>query len=118
MKRLLSIITLSFCLLFTAQAVSAQAKSATSKKTVFTVENLGCDSEMPVIRKRLLNSDGIESVTFTKRLAGTSDVTVHYMESVIKLEEIFKVIESTPGCDDKSTTPYRIKQKKVTKSKA
>ena len=79
--------------------------------------NLTCDGDMPTIKKQLLNQDGVESVTFTKRVSNASDFTIAYNEEVISLEQLRKTIETTPGCDDKSTTPYRVKKDKAAKTK-
>lgn len=111
MKSVFSTLLISIGFFFISQSVSAQ--SDTAKKTVITVVNLTCDGDMPTIKKRLLNQDGIETVDFTKRSAGTSDFTILFNGGVITLEQIRKAIESTPGCDDKSTTPYRVKRPKT-----
>lgn len=103
------------CLCLITPAAVAQADSA--KKTVLNVTNLTCNGDMPTIRKALLNQDGIESVTFTPRVAGASTFTIMYLGQVISPEQIRKAIESTPGCDDKSTTPYRVKKDKTGKTK-
>lgn len=112
MKSIFSFLTIVFCLFFSSQVVSAQSKPDAAKKAVIPIVNLHCDGDMPTIKKQLLNQDGIESVTFTKRAGGSSDFTVLFNEEVISFDQIRKTIESTPGCDDKSSTPYRVKMAK------
>lgn len=114
MKSVFSFLLLSISFFFISQ--SATAQSDTAKKAVVTVVNLTCDGDMPTIKKRLLNQDGIETVDFTKRSAGASEFTILFNGGVITIEQIRKAIESTPGCDDKSTTPYRVKKPKEGKS--
>ena len=113
MKSVFSFLLISIGFFFISSTAAAQSTSDTAKKTVITVVNLTCDGDMPTIKKRLLNQDGIETVDFTKRSAGTSDFTILFNGGVITLEQIRKAIESTPGCDDKSTTPYRVKKPKT-----
>lgn len=96
---------------------SASAQADSSSKAVVPVVNLTCDGDMPTIKKQLLNQDGIESVSFTKRVSGTAEFTILYNGGVISLDQIFRTIEETPGCDDKSTKPYRIKKEKSAKTK-
>jgi copper chaperone CopZ len=115
MKSALSFLTVIFCLFFFTPSASAQADTA--KKAVINVVNLTCDGDMPTIQKALLNQDGIESVSFTKRAAGSSTFTILFLEQVITIDQIRKAIEHTPGCDDKSTTPYRVKKEKSAKTK-
>ena len=116
MKSILSVLAVSFSLLFVSQNLHAQSASDTAKKALITVVNLTCDGDMPTIKKQLLNQDGIESVEFTKRNGSSSDFTILFIGGVISLEKIRKAIESTPGCDDKSITPYRVKKAKPAKS--
>lgn len=110
MKSIIYFLAITLCLCFNSQTAAAQTPADTTKKNVITVLNLTCDGDMPTIKKRLLNQDGIESVEFSKRKAGTSEFTILFDKGVITIEQIHKAIESTPGCDDKSTTPYRVKK--------
>lgn len=96
---------------------TAFAQTSTSQKAVVAVKNLACDGDMPTIKKQLLNQDGIEEVTFTKRNNGLSTFTIMFNGEVLTLDQIHKAIEATPGCDDKSTTPYRVKKNKHNKTK-
>lgn len=98
-----------------SNSLSAQSDTAAAK-TVVSVVNLTCDGDMPTIKKQLLNQDGVESVAFTKRAGGASDFTILYNGQVISIEQIRKTIEDTPGCDDKSSRPYRVKKEKPAKT--
>ncbi|WEK34054.1 MAG: heavy metal-associated domain-containing protein [Candidatus Pseudobacter hemicellulosilyticus] len=116
MKSVFSFLAITLCLFFISANSSAQSPAGSSQKAVIAVVNLTCDGDMPTIKKQLLNQDGIESVDFTKRAGGSSTFTVLFNDGVINLSRIHKAIESTPGCDDKSTTPYRVKKDKKTKT--
>lgn len=97
-------------------AVSAQ--SADSVKTaVIKVNNLHCNGDMPAIKKRLLNQDGIDDVAFTDRNEEMSTFTVKYHSSVVSEAAIEKTVETTPGCDDQSETPYRVVKERPRKKK-
>lgn len=94
-------------------SIHAGAQTADSVKTaVVKVGNLTCNGDMPTIKKQLLNQEGIDEVTFTPRTDGMSTFTVHYHTAITNRKKIEKVIETTPGCDDKSSTPYRVKKEK------
>jgi hypothetical protein len=67
---------------------------------------------MPTIKKRLLNQDGIDEVAFTDISGETSVFTITYHTSVTSREQIEKTIESTPGCDNKNETPYKVKRER------
>ncbi|RAI99736.1 copper chaperone CopZ [Chitinophaga skermanii] len=117
MKSVLFFLFAIVCFVVTPRVASAQSNNNEPKKVEINITNLTCDGDMPTIKKQLVNLDGIEAVEFTKRKSNISKFTVQFDETVISLEQIYKAIETTPGCDDKSTTPYRVKQNKSPKSK-
>jgi copper chaperone CopZ len=91
---------------------SARISTDTVKKITLKVTNLHCNNDMPTIKKRLLNQDGIDEVLFTD-IAGESSVfTITYHSSATSEEQIEKTVESTPGCDNKNEMPYRVKKGK------
>lgn len=118
MKKTFATITIVTIFLLTTLASSAQTgTSAGTQKATIKVGNLHCNNDMPTIKKQLLNQDGVEDVTFTA-IAGESSVfTVTYLGDVTSQEKIEKTIESTPGCDDKSETPYKVKREGSGKKK-
>lgn len=116
MKSMYSFLTIAICTLFFATPAFAQSKATGTQKAQVQVINLTCDGDMPTIKKQLINQDGVESVEFTKRASGASSFTILFNADVITLDGIHKTIEKTPGCDDKSTTPYRVKKDKKQKA--
>lgn len=96
-------------------ALSAQGQTVTDsvKKVEIKVANLHCNNDMPTIKKRLLNQDGIDEVKFTDISADCSVFTITYHTSVTNQLQIEKTIETTPGCDNKDETPYKVKRKKA-----
>jgi copper chaperone CopZ len=108
MKLIYCIATLVVALIF-SNNISAQTASTDSVKTaVIKVANLHCNGDMPTIKKRLLNQDGIDEVAFTDREGERSTFTVTYHSSATTEGAIEKAIETTPGCDDQGETPYRV----------
>lgn len=89
----------------------------TLKTAVIQVSNLHCNGDMPTIKKRLLNQEGIDEVSFTDREGTLSTFTVSYHTSATNQASIEKAIESTPGCDDQTETPYRVKREKSKKKR-
>ena len=110
MKKIFISIATIAAVLFISITASAQTAKETVKKAVIKVVNLHCKDDMPTIKKQLLNQDGIETVAFTSLTNESSVFTISYMEGVTSQEQIEKVIEATPGCDDKSTTPYKVRR--------
>lgn len=114
MNQLISAIAVLAALLFTNSSF-AQSGADTLKTATIKVTNVHCDGDMPTIKKRLLNQDGIDEVNFTGRNGVSSVFTVKYHSSVTTQQQIEKQIEATPGCDDKNSTPYRVKKERMHK---
>ncbi len=113
MKKIFSILAVMSAILLCSLRSSAQQAAADNVATTeLKVTNLTCNGDMPTIKKQLLNQDGITEVNFTARNNGTSTFTVQYQAGVTDRKGIIKVIETTPGCDDKSSTPYKVKKEK------
>lgn len=113
MKKIFSILALLCITCFAAIKSAAQQISSDSLLTTeVKVFKLSCDGDMPTIKKQLLNQDGVMDVNFTTRTNGGSTFTVQYIAGVTDRKGIIRSIESTPGCDDKSSTPYRVKKEK------
>ncbi|MBX2905841.1 MAG: hypothetical protein KF744_07380 [Taibaiella sp.] len=100
------------CLLLSCVTDAAFAQADTAKTITVKVTNLHCNNDMPTIKKRLLNSEGIDEVSFTGISGQMSTFTIVYHTSATGRQEIEKTIEATPGCDNKEETPYRVKQDK------
>jgi copper chaperone CopZ len=95
-------------LTFTHTSEAQNAQTDSIKTVSIKVSNLHCNGDMPTIKKRLLNQDGIDEVSFTDREAERSTFTVTFHSSATNEAVIEKAIESTPGCDDQTETPYRV----------
>lgn len=100
------------CLLCACVSGTSLAQADTAKTITLKVTNLHCNNDMPTIKKRLLNADGIDKVSFTDIFGETSTFTIVYHTAATSQEQIEKAIESTPGCDDVGETPYRVKRDK------
>ena len=117
MKSIL-ILILACVATFFSTGLSAQSLSKDSVVTaVIRVGNLHCDNDMPTIKTRLLNQDGIDEVRFTERDAEQSVFTVVYHSSATTQTAIERAVETTPGCDDQSETPYRVVKERPRKKK-
>jgi len=79
----------------------------TLKTATLKVTGITCQGDMPIIRKQLINQDGIDDVTFTKAKGGLSTFTVSYHTSVIDEAGVLAVIEAAPSCDDPGIFPYK-----------
>lgn len=110
MKLSVFLILTALSTIFSIHTASAQGAAAPDsvKTATIKVGNLHCNGDMPTIQKRLLNQEGVDDVAFSDRSDETSTFTVTYHTSATSEAAIHKAIESTPGCDDKSETPYRV----------
>lgn len=100
-----------FCAnIFIAEKASAQTDSV--KTATIKVINLHCGNDMPTIKRRLLNQEGIDEVKYTELSGETSTFTITYHSSVTDQQKIERFVETTPGCDNKNETPYRVKKSK------
>jgi hypothetical protein len=117
MKLLASLAIALLCVACAFAETLAQAQTDSVKTTIVKVGNLHCNGDMPAIKKRLLNQDGIDEVTFTEREGGMSTFTIRYHSVATDQPAIERAIETTPGCDDPSETPYRVKKDRAAKKK-
>jgi copper chaperone CopZ len=105
-----------FAMVAAATMCTAAAQAQSNADSVLTAEikvvNLHCNNDMPTIKKRLLNQDGVDEVKFTDRNGDASVFTIVYHTAATSRPQIEKAIETTPGCDDKTETPYRVSRKK------
>lgn len=73
---------------------------------------------MPTIKKQLQNQEGVEEVSFTEIRGDQSVFTISYHSTATTQEQVEQAIESTPGCDDKESRPYKVKKAKPAKKKS
>lgn len=102
----------------TATDKSFAQQDSEIKKTNIRVRNLHCDDDMPTIKTQLLKQDGVMEVSYTVRKSGMAIFSIKYHEAGVDKVAIEKFIEDTPGCDDKSTKPYRVIKEKVKTDKS
>jgi hypothetical protein len=110
MKRIFIMLVLSmpFIFLNTTSFAAPNSDEDTVKTLTVRVGNLLCNGDMPTIKKHLLNEEGIDEVSFTGRDSESSEFTIKYHSSATSPAAIEKVIESTPGCDAPTETPYKV----------
>lgn len=117
MKKIIASIAALITILFITLPAAAQSNADSVQQAIIKVSNLHCNNDMPTIKKQLLNQDGIEDVSFTGISGDVSVFTINYHTSAISRDQIEKAIESTPGCDDKRETPYKVKKEGSRKKK-
>jgi copper chaperone CopZ len=113
MKQIISFVAAIAACSYTHTATAQQPD--TLKTATLQVINLHCANDMPTIKKRLLNQDGIDDVTFTPLRYESSSFTIHYHTAVTTALQIEKLIETTPSCDDPNEYPYRVAKARKTK---
>lgn len=106
-KTILVIIALFFVLI--SDSVKAQAVNDTLKSLTIKVSGISCNGDMPLIKKKLINQEGIEDVSYTDASNGKVTFTILYHSIATTEEKIKQFIESAPSCDDPNTFPYKTK---------
>ncbi|HXH18519.1 MAG TPA: heavy metal-associated domain-containing protein [Chitinophagales bacterium] len=87
----------------------AQTAADTLKTATIKVSGITCNGDMPVIKKRLLNQEGIDEAAFSAAKSGAVTFTVKYHSAIITEKKIREVIEGAPSCDNPSLFPYKVK---------
>ncbi len=95
---------LSTCNLGNAQSINDSVLTVRVK-----VGGIGCGGDMAIIKKKLINQEGIDEVTFTDKKGDASTFTVTYHSSIVTEKKIREVIESAPCCDNPNEFPYKAK---------
>lgn len=109
MKRLLYFLLINLAIIGGGKSVFAQAQTDTLKTVIIKVSGISCNGDMPLIKKKLINQDGIEDVSYTEASKGKVTFTIQYHSVATSEEKIKKFIESAPSCDDPNTFPYKTK---------
>jgi len=117
MKKIFASLIAIIAITFTTATFAQETKGDGSKTAIIKVSNLHCNNDMPTIKKQLLNQDGVEEVAFTAISNESSTFTITYQSAATNQDQIEKTIESTPGCDDQSEKPYRVKKQASGKKK-
>ena len=105
MKYLLLVVLLAG----TSGILRGQSAPDTLKTSTVKITGITCQGDMPQIKKKLINQDGIDEVSFTEAKGGLSTFTVSYHTSVISEQQILALIESSPCCDNPNEFPYKAK---------
>lgn len=108
MKSIISIIILFIAIAIT-NTVIAQTGADTLKTATIKVSGITCNGDMPVIRKKLLNQEGIDEAAFSAAKSGAVTFTVKYHSAIITEKKIREVIEGAPSCDNPNLYPYKVK---------
>lgn len=111
MKLFLSLfLTISCCLFFTAEANAQTATVAKNNETTISVKvtGVGCSTDIRTIDASVEKLAGVNSCEASKRGAVTR-FEVSYNPDVVCEDDIYQVIQDTPGCKNPNDRPYRVK---------
>lgn len=108
MKRIISII---IAIVATATCTTAfgQTTPDTVKTATIKVSGISCNGDMPLIKKKLINQEGIDEVSFSEAKGGAVTFTVKYHSSITTEKKIREWIEAAPSCDNPNLYPYKTK---------
>lgn len=108
MKSILSFMA-TLCLVFLGTIAFGQSNADAYLTAQFKVSGITCSGDMPVIKKKLINQEGIDEVSFTEAKNGVVTFTVKYHSSVISEKRVREMIEAAPSCDRPDEYPYKAK---------
>ena len=106
MKFILILIVFALCISGNAKAQTAHDSTATIK---IKVKGIICNMDFPLIKKKLINQEGVDEVAFSEIKSGAVVCTVTYHPLIISEEKISKAIEAAPSCENPNQYPYRAK---------
>lgn len=109
MKRLVYFLLINLAIIAGGNSVYAQSQSDTLKTVLVKVSGISCNGDMPLIKKKLINQEGIEDVSYSEASNGKITFTILYHSIATTEEKIKQFIESAPSCDDPNTFPYKTK---------
>lgn len=115
MKTIISIIALLIAL-GTSNFAKAQAND-TLKIATIKIKGISCTMDLPIIKKKLVNEDGIEDITYSEVKSEAVVFTVKYHTAIITEKQIKTVIENAPSCDNPEEKPYKVKSFKAVPEK-
>lgn len=108
MKNIFTTILAIAALLYVPFTSSAQEKKQAVQQVNLRVTNLHCGHDISAIKGELLKKEGVLEVTNSEFRSGSSVFTVKFHKDITDRSKLTKTIESTPGCEDKTQTPYRV----------
>lgn len=114
MKKYISILLF---ILFAAPAAMHAQNTDSLVVATLKVANVHCNNDMPTIKKRLLNQEGIDEVNFSPINGDVSVFSISFHSAVTNIAAIERVIETTPGCGNPQSTPYKVKKDEARKKK-
>ncbi len=111
MKTIISIIIL-FIALGVTNTVQAQAND-TLKTATIKIKGIACTIDLPIIKKKLVNEEGIDDVTYSEVKSEAVIFTVKYHSALITEKQIRAAIENAPSCENPNEKPYKVKSFKA-----
>jgi len=105
MKTIISMVMM----LFAFTTIKAQMTTDTLKTATIKVKGISCTMDLPIIKKKLVNQEGIDEVTYTEVKSEAVFFTVKYHTSVTNEKQIRSAIEAAPSCDAPNERPYKVK---------
>ena len=105
---------ISILIVFVFSNIShSQTKADTVKTATIKIGGIACNMDMPIIKKKLLNQEGVDEATYSEAKSGSVIFTVKYHSSIITEKKIREVIEAAPSCDNPNELPYKVKSFKA-----
>lgn len=115
MKKIISAIIIMA--MISDKSIFARPVADTPKVTISKVSGISRNSDLPLIKKKLVNEEGIDEVTYAEAKSGPDTFTVACHSPFITAQKIRERIEAAPGCDNPNVFPYKISPLTTKKNK-
>lgn len=92
---------------FAQSSVSTESKTANSIKLKIT--GINCSGDIKDIQKQISELPGVTNCEPAKKPAATTVFQVTYNPALVTEKQIRAAVESTAGCSDPESRPYKVK---------
>ena len=100
---------ISILILFVFGNISYSQTKADTVTATIKIGGITCNMDLPIIKKKLINQDGVDEATYSEAKSGSVIFTVKYHPAIIAEKKIQEVIEAAPSCDNPNELPYKVK---------
>lgn len=87
----------------------AQVPEDSIRVAELRISGVTCEGDLPIIRKQLVNAEGVDEVAFSPIEKQETVVRITYHPAFLGEKELQRLVERAPSCDTPGEFPYRAK---------
>jgi copper chaperone CopZ len=103
-KIIMAVLAISCSILSHAQVPEDSVRVADVR-----ISGITCAGDLPIIRKQLVNAEGVDAVAFSPIEKQESVARITYHPALIGEKDLLRLVERAPSCDAPDEFPYRAK---------